>query len=1471
MNTNQNHLSPVAIIGIGCIFAKSPDLKAFLHLLTRGVSGISNPPPTHQHLMEYFDPDPKKPDHFYCNRGGFLPSVDFDPTEFNIPPNVIEATDTSQLLGLVTAKRALEDAGYGEKGKSFDRTRTSVILGVTGTQELVIPLGARLGHPLWKKALKESGVPKDQAEHVIRRIADGYVSWQENSFPGLLGNVVAGRIANRLDLGGTNCVVDAACASSMGAFHMALLELAAGRSDMVISGGVDTINDAFMHMCFSKTQILSASGDIRPFSKDADGTVLGEGIGLLVLKRLEDAEKDSDRIYAVVKGLGSASDGRSQSIYAPRPEGQAQALRRAYQQADSDPTQVGLLEAHGTGTRVGDQVEFQALCDVFGQVSANGNRCALGSVKSNIGHTKAAAGSAGLIKAALSVYHKVLPPTLKAESIDPKLGVEHSPFYINTQLRPWICPDHRKRKAGVSAFGFGGSNFHAVLEEYSPSKQEPSWDGTVEIAAFSGPDKQTVRTQIEQWSKQAAENPGRHTIGKLARQSRNRFRSMDAHRLVMVLGLDDSSDEVFRSCRQALQQLDQKSASSDGTVFLGHGPCNGKLAFLFPGQGSQYVGMGRDLVCCLPECLEAFEDAAASLKSESEVALDEYIYPRMPADSKYDDQQLRQTHIAQPAIGAVSVAMLRALDYFGLAPDATCGHSFGELVALHAAGWMAQKDLWRLAADRGRLMAIAGQAADEAGSMLAVKAPIDEIERLIRTIDSKSQIVLANKNSPNQGVLSGTKAAIEAADRACKARGWSAVQLPVAAAFHSHLVAGAQKPFETLVRTVQFAPNAICVMSNTLGSAYPTDIEAIQATLGRQLACPVDFLSNVQSLYQQGIRTFVEVGPKTVLTDLVNSTLRGKDAQAIAVDRSKGRNSGIFDLACALASLAALGFDVHLNRWEKPQARPRKARMAIALSGANCRNAQPDKNRNDRLPETNTPEKQVVTVMSNQFQKSKAATKPLNKPVVLNQSMKSITKHKMDDNTKTSLQSALTAVQQGLTALQALQNQTAQAHQKFLETQAEASRTLQMMIQSTQKLTTSATTTASGIAVQPEYIQAAVPLIKPLPMETITEPQPAQVSPEIKYPQSGSGQIASLKPTGSSIPSGGQATHSDIEMNLLSVVSQLTGYPTEMLGLEMDIESDLGIDSIKRVEILSALEEKLPELPQVTPDMMGTLKTLGQICGYLSSSGNFNAATADSHDGHPAEAPAHCDSFKIQNQLIAIVSQLTGYPAEMLGLEMDIESDLGIDSIKRVEILSALEEKMPDLPKVTPDMMGSLKTLGQIISYLNATEKDLSASPTRPEPVSETESPPAAADVVDSEASHINRQIIQLLSLPKPVATSLPLPANHFIGVSGALDGIGAELIKILNSRGLPARPLSWPEQLNADAPLAGLVLLAPMDAQQAFHWAQVCAPLLNAAAEKTNAWMVTISALDGAFGFNGGPIVDPTQGAMAGLAKTGS
>ena len=330
---------PFAVVGVSALFPGSTDTTGFWRDILAGTDLIDDVPPGHWLIEDYYDPDPSAPDKTYGRRGGFLGEVDFDALGFGVPPNLMPSTDTSQLLALIVAQRVLQDAA-GEQFESMDRAAISVILGVTSAQELYGTMVSRLQRPVWAKALRESGLPESQVEDVCQRIADSYVPWQESSFPGLLGNVVAGRIANRLDLGGTNCVTDAACASTFSALSMAVNELYLGDSDLVITGGVDAMNDILMFMCFSKTPALSATGDCRPFSDQADGTLLGEGLGMVALKRLEDAERDGDRIYALIRGVGTSSDGRSKSVYAPVAEGQASSLRRAYRSAGYSPSTV---------------------------------------------------------------------------------------------------------------------------------------------------------------------------------------------------------------------------------------------------------------------------------------------------------------------------------------------------------------------------------------------------------------------------------------------------------------------------------------------------------------------------------------------------------------------------------------------------------------------------------------------------------------------------------------------------------------------------------------------------------------------------------------------------------------------------------------------------------------------------------------------------------------------------------------------------------------------------------------------------------------------------------------------------------------------------------------------------------------------------------------------------------------------------
>ncbi len=1278
---NNNKPVPVAIIGMAGMFAKSSDLKEYWRLLSRAEDGITEVPPTHWSTEDFFNDDPNKPDHVYCKRGGFLPGISFDPTEFGIPPSSLEATDTSQLLGLVAARRALHDAGY-DSGKQFDRDRASVIIGVTGTQELVIPLGARLGHPIWRKALVAEGVDPRTTEAVISRISDGYVPWQENSFPGLLGNVVAGRICSRLDFGGTNCVVDAACASSMSAINLAILELEAGRSDMVITGGIDTLNDIFMHMCFAKTQILSPSGDAKPFSSQADGTVLGEGVGLVVLKRLADAERDQDRIYAVIKALRSSSDGKSQSIYAPRVEGQEKALKRAYRAAAVDPATIGLLEAHGTGTRVGDAVEFTALKNIYGKKDAPQGACAIGSVKSNIGHTKAAAGAAGLIKAALALHHKVLLPTLKADDPDPKLDIKNSPFYLNTTTRPWLLNNGHPRRSGVSAFGFGGSNFHMVIEEHASEKKGVAWDGSIQIAAFSGPDSKTLKNQLDAFAQElgTAENP--ETVARVCFETRRTFDEVDACRLLMVLDREADRPELLAAAAQALEDNRDKNQWQSGETFFSSQPKTGKLAFLFPGQGSQYVNMARDLACCFPEAHAAFETANAIDIDGS--PLGQLIFPRPAASREETAQQeenLRRTDAAQPAIGAASLGMLKILDRFNIKPEAAAGHSYGELTALYAAGRLDEETFFSLSSDRGRFMAAAGNnASGESGTMLAVRAPLEDIESLLATLDS--DVILANRNSPTQGVLSGSSRGVEAALEACREKGFRAVKLPVAAAFHSHLVENARKPFEKSLARASFAPADIPIFANTTGAVYPESEDEARATLGAQLTSTVHFKEEIDNLYQADIRTFLEVGPKPVLSGLVRQILKGREHLAIALDPSAGKTFGLKDLAKALCRLAAAGHTVDLTQWEPVDIAGRKPLMDIPISGANVKNSNSKKETDGGSSSKAPTSKNKAPAASGDNTPVARETVP-KKPILPSGAPRteSIMKETLKNPQQMTL--ALKTVQEGLQTLQSLQMKTAETHQKFLETQAQASKALQQMMRAAGRLT--GFSDDSEIELPKTASMAVAKNRKPTPA-------PAEAPGTPSAP-------AERETTDPDLPAPMQ-TSSDMPVptTLLAVVSRLTGYPVEMLNLDMDIETDLGIDSIKRVEILSTLEEELPGLPSVGPELMGSLKTLGQIVAYLTG--------ADSTAGSPP-APASSgptvsnEANEILTTLLEVVSELTGYPAEMLQPEMDIESDLGIDSIKRVEILSTLEEKMPGLPSVGPEMIGSLKTLGQIADYLS--------------------------------------------------------------------------------------------------------------------------------------------------------------------------
>ena len=1330
-------------------------------------------------------------------------------------------------------------------------------------------------------------------------------------------------------------MVDAACASTMGAVHLAVLELAAGKCDMALTGGVDTLNDIFMYMCFSKTTALSPTGDARPFSSEADGTVLGEGIGMLVLKRLADAQRDGDRVYAVISAIGTSSDGRSQSIYAPHSAGQARALRNAYRQAGFGPETVELVEAHGTGTKVGDATEFEALRMVFREAQSDGTWCAIGSVKSQLGHTKAAAGAAGLIKAAMAIYHRGLPPTIKVGEPNAKLSIDESPFYLNTELRPWVSRNGRARRAGVSSFGFGGSNFHAVLEENHTTLPEAAWDGSAQIIALSAASIGEVNEQLDDWSGFVAQDHfDKAWLAYKAAASRRAFSCNDAHRLIILV-------EHGQDVAQLLGQAKGKLASSGGEqqwnlpgVFYGSGEPQGKIAFLFPGQGSQYVNMGRDLACTFPEVLATLENANATTE-DSERRLSDAIFPTATFSEDVRQRQatmLMRTDIAQPAIGAVSVAMAGVLDRFGVKPDMAAGHSYGELAALCVAGRFDAETLHRLSRLRGRLMA---EGEGDRGTMLAVRAPLDELARLVE--EQRLDVVVANRNAPQQGVLSGSREAIAKAFEACRERGFAAKALQVSGAFHSTLMESAVGPFRHALEAIAFEPSAVPVYANTTGRPYPADAPAARELLGQQLVKPVDFVGEIENLYDAGVRTFIEVGPKATVTGLVRSILGERAHRAIAMDASAGRDSGVADLARVLGQLAAMGHAVELARWEQPAAEPRKPKMVVSLVGANYRADRPavEAEASPARPagvtaasgsNTGEPRARQDATQSGPYKERDdlREAKSARRETDAGKSP-STARAESDSPTRAELSSALLFVQEGLLAMQRLQQQTAEVHQRFLASQEQAHRSIQQLIESQQRMLAGDGGKAFAPSM-PSRVEAAPGSVIPASRQAAISGDDSGRSAQAPYTAAPSARqrdfaaggvsVSTADDAGKTRPtpeteaapvsaaSGKAPDGSAVESIVLEVVCQKTGYPREMVNLEMDIEADLGVDSIKRVEILAGVEERLPGWPGISPDHLGTIRTLREIVAFIEAGRKELppvAVAAAAVRLQPAaavmEPPAATGSpvgdAEFSAALLSVVAQLTGYPGEMLDLGMDMEADLGIDSIKRVEILAAVEARLPGLPPAKPEYMGSLRTLREIVDYFCGAGRAGKAAgePARPVAVDrqteqsrEAEAVPAPTVSQTAGRRAIQRAVLRSIELPAADEGQLSIAAGHEIWVTDDGAGVSRETAAALEAIGLAARLVDpqRPPAKKAALPVGGLIIVAPPVAsseliwedrseellRQAFGLAKLLAGDLKAAATNGGALLATISRMDGAFGLIGGSF-DPVQGGLAGLVKT--
>ncbi|WP_029651496.1 type I polyketide synthase [Methylocystis sp. SB2] len=1253
----------IAVVGMACLLPGANDVRSYWRNIMLAIDSVREVTEDRWRASDFYDSKRGVKDKVYSKWGGFLDDVAFDPTRYGIPPASLRSIEPVQLLALLVSSMALEDAGLDRR--PFPRERTATIFASGGMNDLgtIYIFRTLLAHYL----PKAEGVSEEARKQILESLyQDELPKWTEDSFPGFLGNVVAGRVANRLDLRGANFTVDAACASSLAALDVGIRQLRSGDADIALVGAVDGTNGPVSFMSFAQTHALSPRGRCRPFDDSADGIAIGEGVCAVVLKRLADAERDGDRIYSVIKGIGSSSDGHNRSLTAPHPEGQVLALERAYADAGVDPSSVTLIEAHGTGTSVGDKSEIGALNIVFGSASGTPQRCAVGSVKSMIGHTKVAAGLAALIKASLALKHRVLPPTIGVEK--PVSGVDFakSPFYINTEIRPWLgAGDSAPRRCGVSAFGFGGTNFHTVLEEYRgdfrASDAQDLNPRAAEIFAFSRSSVEAVEDAARTLL-QGVEQTQELDLAQLAYSASlddARLRPKNGGQIVQLAIVANSVADLKGKLEFFLRSHQGKATLSapSGIYYrnLQHRADSGAVCFLFPGQGSQQINMLRDLVLARPSAYALFEKADAMLKGALPKPLSQYVYP-VPVFGKEERERrqaaLNDTRVAQPALGLAGLAAYDALSAFGVKPNFVAGHSYGEYVALCVAGVLSREDLIRISDARGRISKEISVA--QPATMAAVNA--NEAWTLQAIARLELAVSVANLNAPDQTIIAGPIAAIDAAVKALSGEDVRVKRLPVTAAFHCNAMAGAQAALAAELGSVTFRAPTIKVFSNTTGDRYPEEPSEIRALLARHIVEPLRFVDEIERLYAAGARVFIEAGPGQVLSGLVGRILGDRPHTTLSIDAPE--RSGWLQLAQLLARAFALGLPVDLAPWfarrglaemslaqvfEQARAKANPGPMAWRVNGGRAEPWRGEAKPPKRAAGAAAPAPVKAPAAPLQTRPNgNAAAHPPSAPLfgVERERSRALSTHvpspALGAVSALGAESRFAQVQNSLAQLIDLQREQQDVLRRFFEFQG-------------QLLGANGNGAAerTGFGAEPiPFLLAEQPMAAPT-MAGVFVP-PAPVLPKLAVTQNGKAPQPAPRPASAPVAAAPVATKpaangvsaakttdqkgpkqlastEAFKADLLQAVVERTGYTEDMLDLDAHMEADLGIDSIKRIEILSKLKDdhsfmENQDEEKVFEELSG-LKTLNAIVDWYDQFRKSQAEPGGSDSIKKAQTP----------------------------------------------------------------------------------------------------------------------------------------------------------------------------------------------------------------------------------------------------------
>ena len=806
---DQGPFEPIAVIGLAALMPDAPSIESFWQNIIDSKVSIREihegrwPGPIN-HFYRKGGPGDSKEGFTYSKIGALVNGFEFDWRRWRQPPGTLPQIDPCQLWAVSVAADAIEQAGYDGETKDIDRTRCGVVFANALGGENRNLSNIRVWSNHTSELAKKHGLSEDKIEAFTDELIEGTPRIDEDTMPGELANVVSGRVANLLDLQGPNHAMDAACASSMAAVLDACRLLQTRQVDLMLAGATDRTMDPATFSKFSAIGALSPTHS-TPFDAKANGFVMGEGAGVLLLKRLSDALSDGDQIHAVIRGIGGSSDGRGKGITAPSQRGQVQAIARAYSQAGYPASTVELVEAHGTSTKVGDATELSTLSllwDGFPQ----GDHVAVGSIKSQIGHLKAAAGIAGIMKTVMALHHRTIPPSAGFETPNPTVEWSEIPFFVPTEARDWPQPEGHPRRAGISAFGFGGTNFHVALEGFEPeyhqqladawnlrwqayaavempeqgtasspsifdSSAKPSMTheqlkavegGMLLMSSGSLSGLKSTLTSLSFDESTFDEDPKGIRLSQALYAASSSFDATKPFRMAVVA---TSWAEFHKRCALAMKAMDDEDKwgflQAQGVLITKDAPLHAKakVAHMYPGQGSQYVGMTHDLHQRYAAVQDVWAQADETMTEvlEGETLSSFVLRSNLSKEEQREaEHKLKQTEYTQPAMLTADLAIERALNDHGLLPDMVAGHSLGEYAALMSAGILDMDGALRAAAARGTEMG--SVEIDDKGLMASVSAPYEEVEAIIDSIDG--YVIAANKNSPKMTVIAGETAPV---------------------------------------------------------------------------------------------------------------------------------------------------------------------------------------------------------------------------------------------------------------------------------------------------------------------------------------------------------------------------------------------------------------------------------------------------------------------------------------------------------------------------------------------------------------------------------------------------------------------------------------------------------------------------------------------------------------------------------------